>query len=130
MGFQAAQLEQTQHTNHVHNNRAQGRENNYFGGCARKQGQKTHYSTRHQRPVRSLFKLRRLEPHADRPFVAPFYPYFPIVALVLSLVSMVAIVYYNPGLSALFFVPLGVSLLIFQLWGRKHVKPILKDQDV
>ncbi len=78
----------------------------------------------------SLFKLRRTEPHADRPFVAPFYPYFPIIALVLSLVSMVAIVYYNPGLSALFFVPLGVSLLIFQLWGRKHVKPILKDQDV
>ena len=74
----------------------------------------------------SLFKLRRIEPHTDRPFMAPFYPYFPAIALVLSLVCMVAIVYYNPGLGLIFFGLLAILLLIFQLWGRKYVKPISK----
>ncbi|MBC7920071.1 MAG: ethanolamine permease [Ferruginibacter sp.] len=51
----------------------------------------------------SLFVLRKKEPNLARPFRAPFYPYFPLVALGLSGVCLGAIVYYNPGLSLLFF---------------------------
>lgn len=35
----------------------------------------------------SLFVLRVKEPHADRPFITPFYPWFPGIALVLSVFS-------------------------------------------
>jgi ethanolamine permease len=50
----------------------------------------------------SLMRLRRREPHLERPFRAPLYPLFPITALVIALVSLVAIVYYNPQVAGLF----------------------------
>ncbi|MDR6560874.1 MULTISPECIES: ethanolamine permease [unclassified Arcicella] len=76
----------------------------------------------------SLLALRKKEPQLDRPFIAPFYPYFPIIALVLSLVCMVAIVYYNQYLSVLFFGSLIVCLLGFVLkfGGKIAPKTIIK----
>lgn len=50
----------------------------------------------------SLFKLRRDEPKLARPFKAPFYPWFPAIALALSAVSLAAMVWYNPGLAAIY----------------------------
>lgn len=51
----------------------------------------------------SLIVLRKKEPKLERPFKAPFYPIFPLVAFVLSVVCMVAIVYYNQDLGMIFF---------------------------
>ncbi len=53
-----------------------------------------------------VFRLRRREPHLNRPFRTPLFPIFPSLALLLALVSLVAIVYYNPQL-AVIFVALG-----------------------
>ena len=61
----------------------------------------------------SLFALRRKEPNLYRPFKTPFYPWFPLIALVLSLVCLLAIMYYNRALSLLFFSTLSLSLLLF-----------------
>ena len=61
----------------------------------------------------SLFILRKKEPQLERPFKAPFYPYFPIIALVLSVVCLISIVYYNLILSAFFFVLMLVLIAIF-----------------
>ena len=61
----------------------------------------------------SLFVLRKKEPLLERPFVAPFYPYFPMVALVLSVVCLVSIVYYNALLSLIFFGFMLVLIIIF-----------------
>ena len=61
----------------------------------------------------SLFALRRKEPNLYRPFKTPFYPWFPLIALVLSLVCLLAIMYYNRTLSLLFFSTLALSLLLF-----------------
>ena len=47
----------------------------------------------------SLFRLRRDQPHLDRPFIAPFYPVFPAIALVLAIVCLAAVVINNPGTS-------------------------------
>jgi ethanolamine permease len=58
----------------------------------------------------SLIVLRKKEPNLERPFKAPFYPFFPIIAFVLSLVCMVAIVYYNQTLGMIFF---GLMLICF-----------------
>jgi ethanolamine permease len=61
----------------------------------------------------SLFVLRQKEPNLERPFQTPFYPYFPAIALVLSSVCLVSIVYYNLILSAIFFGAMAVLILIF-----------------
>lgn len=70
----------------------------------------------------SLFKLRKKEPELVRPFVAPLYPYFPIIALVLSAISLIAIIYYNWKLSILFFSILLVLIILFVTLG-KHKEP-------
>jgi ethanolamine permease len=70
----------------------------------------------------SLFILRKKEPGLERPFRAPFYPWFPAIALLLSGVSLIAIVYYNPVLALLFFSGLIIALAIFVTMG-KHRRP-------
>ncbi|WP_158796223.1 ethanolamine permease [Pedobacter sp. L105] len=74
----------------------------------------------------SLFILRKKEPELKRPFRSPFYPVFPAVALVLSFVCLMAIVYYNLILSFIFFAGLAVSVFIFILTG-KHKEKITND---
>jgi ethanolamine permease len=69
----------------------------------------------------SLFILRKKEPELERPFKAPFYPWFPGIALVLSVVSLIAIIYYNQMLALLFFAGLIIALIIFVAMG-KHKK--------
>jgi ethanolamine permease len=66
-----------------------------------------------------LFVLRSKEPGLERPFKAPLYPFFPLIALVLSLVCLVAIVYYNLNLSVLFFGVLLAGILLFKLFYKK-----------
>ncbi|MGI4734709.1 MAG: ethanolamine permease [Janthinobacterium lividum] len=62
----------------------------------------------------SLFALRRREPALARPFAVPGYPLVPLLALVLSVVSLGALVYYNLGLSGIFLAGLLVVLGIFK----------------
>ena len=50
----------------------------------------------------SLFRLRQREPRLERPFRTPAYPLFPAIALLLAVVSLVAIVWDNLMLSAIF----------------------------
>ncbi len=66
----------------------------------------------------ALFVLRRKEPGLERPFSVPLYPYFPAIALILSLVCLTAIVYYNPVLSLWFFAGLALLVVVFVAGGR------------
>ncbi|QRR01899.1 ethanolamine permease [Dyadobacter sandarakinus] len=63
----------------------------------------------------ALFALRQKEPAMDRPFSVPLYPWFPAIALLLSAVCLVAIVYYNLMLSLWFFGGLAAIAGIFVL---------------
>jgi ethanolamine permease len=63
----------------------------------------------------TLFVLRRREPALARPYAVPFYPWCPLIALVLSCLVLGAIVYYNPRLSALFFGMLALAVAVFVL---------------
>jgi ethanolamine permease len=56
----------------------------------------------------SLFKLRRAEPGLERSFRAPGYPVVPAIALLLALVCLVAMVWFNPIVALIF-----VGLLLF-----------------
>jgi ethanolamine permease len=66
----------------------------------------------------SLFALRRREPELARPFAVPGYPLVPLVALVLSLVSLGALVYYNVLVSGVFLIGLMGALGIFKVVKR------------
>jgi ethanolamine permease len=56
----------------------------------------------------SLFRLRRREAQPRRPFLAPVYPVFPIVAVSIAATSLIAIAYYNPAVCGVF---VGLGLL-------------------
>ncbi|MCF5918961.1 amino acid permease, partial [Xanthomonas perforans] len=56
----------------------------------------------------SLFRLRRAEPGLERSFRAPWYPVVPAIALLLALVCLVAMVWFNPIVALIF-----LGLLLF-----------------
>ncbi|WP_259067601.1 ethanolamine permease [Mucilaginibacter sp. X4EP1] len=70
----------------------------------------------------SLFVLRRKEPALERPFASPFYPIFPAIALIISSVTLFAIIYFNLKLSLYFFAGLAVVTGIFLLMGKHKVQ--------
>lgn len=73
----------------------------------------------------SLFRLRRTEPTLERPFSTPFYPAVPTISLLLSVVCLLAIMYYNPGLSLIFGGLLIISWVLFRRFvpGISHLAP-------
>jgi len=73
----------------------------------------------------SLFILRKKEPMLHRPFVSPFYPYFPAIALVLSAVCLIAIIWFNLVLSILFLACMAVVVILFIASG-KHKKMLVQ----
>ncbi|RZK76457.1 MAG: ethanolamine permease, partial [Pedobacter sp.] len=73
----------------------------------------------------SLFILRKKEPLLERPFSAPLYPFFPAVALIISVICMVAIVYYNFMISLVFFVGMALASLLFVYLGKHKVKIVV-----
>jgi ethanolamine permease len=50
----------------------------------------------------ALLQLRRSEPALERPFRAPCYPWFPLIALAAALICLVTMIYYNALLFAIF----------------------------
>lgn len=69
----------------------------------------------------SLFVLRRKAPQLHRPYVAPFYPWMPGIALVLAFVCCVTIICFYPWLSLLFFAGLATVMILFYLTDRHQV---------
>ena len=65
----------------------------------------------------SLFKLRKQASHQPS-FKTPLYPWFPAIALVLSFVSLIAIIYYNFLLSIIFFAGLIVAFILFKMFNK------------
>jgi len=69
----------------------------------------------------SLFILRKKEPGLDRPFASPFYPVFPAIALLISTVTLFAIIWFNAILSLFFFGGLMLFIAIFVAMGKHKV---------
>ncbi|HEX5170022.1 MAG TPA: ethanolamine permease [Cyclobacteriaceae bacterium] len=70
----------------------------------------------------SLFKLRSKNPALERPYRAPLYPWFPLIALSLSFVSLIAIVYYNLLISSLFIIGFALTWILFKITGTHKTK--------
>ncbi|MDM0057999.1 ethanolamine permease [Variovorax fucosicus] len=73
----------------------------------------------------ALFKLRRTEPGLERTYRAPFYPVFPAIALVLGVVCLGAMVWFNAMLTLLFLVLMALAYGYFLATGaqRKAAAP-------
>lgn len=67
----------------------------------------------------ALLKLRKKEPELPRPFKVPFYPLFPLTALVIALVSFFAMAIYNPALTGIYFLLVIGCYGLFKL-GVRH----------
>jgi ethanolamine permease len=61
----------------------------------------------------SLFKLRAEHPDMPRPYKAPFYPLFPAIALIGSIICMAAMIYYNTLIFAIFVGLLLIGYVYF-----------------
>jgi ethanolamine permease len=68
----------------------------------------------------SLLVLRKKEPELERPFRVPMYPVFPIVALGIAVVCLVAMVTLNIKLSIIYFSLLLLSYIWFWFTVRGH----------
>jgi len=69
----------------------------------------------------SFLRLRKKEPQMNRPFKVPLYPFFPVIALIISVVSFMAMIVYNLKLALVYLLILGVSFLTFKLVKNKTV---------
>lgn len=70
----------------------------------------------------ALLKLRQTEPNLERPFKAPLYPLFPIIALVIATVSFIAMSIYNWQLALVYLGLLAVAYMYYFIFvERKQV---------
>jgi ethanolamine permease len=63
----------------------------------------------------AFLRLRKNEPQLERPFKVPMYPVFPIVALVLSTLSFIAMGIYNFKLLMIYLLMMAVCFVLFKL---------------
>jgi ethanolamine permease len=70
----------------------------------------------------ALLRLRKKEPALERPFKVPAYPVFPIIALVIATVSLIAMVIYNLRLALIYFILMGACYVSFKLFKTKQSK--------
>lgn len=61
----------------------------------------------------TVLVMRKKEPALDRPFKVPMYPYFPVLALVIGVVCMVAMIRFYPDIALLYFGLLALAYLAF-----------------
>lgn len=67
----------------------------------------------------SLFRLRRAQPNLERPFRVPLYPFVPALALVISIVALAAVTWFNPLLAGIYALLLLLAWTWFKLFHEK-----------
>ncbi|MHA4811840.1 ethanolamine permease [Flavitalea flava] len=76
----------------------------------------------------AVLALRKKEPDLERPFKVPFYPYFPLIALLIAALSMVAMITLNINLSLIYFSILGLGYIWFHFFVKQHIVKIPNDK--
>ena len=64
----------------------------------------------------SLIVLRKNEPDLKRPFKVPFYPLTPFLALVIAIISLFFVGYYNVEIALIYFTLLIIAFVGFKLF--------------
>jgi ethanolamine permease len=68
----------------------------------------------------SLIVLKQKAPALDRPFKVPFYPYTPIIAIIIGAISLIAMVLYNPILFTIYITMMIVCFGLFIFINRNN----------
>ncbi|NND05570.1 MAG: ethanolamine permease [Saprospiraceae bacterium] len=64
----------------------------------------------------SVLKLRKTQPNLLRPFAVPFYPWTPLIALLIASIALVAITIYNPWQAAIYLAIMVLSFIWFKVF--------------
>ena len=67
----------------------------------------------------TVIALRKKDPALPRPFKTPLYPYFPVIALIIAGVSLIAMTTLNIKLSLIYFSILGLSYILFYFFAKR-----------
>jgi ethanolamine permease len=67
----------------------------------------------------SMLQLRKKEPGLERPFRVPLYPAFPVVALTIASMAIVAMTIYNFNLALFYVLLMALSFGIFKLFKKR-----------
>jgi len=67
----------------------------------------------------TIFALRKKHPEMERPFKVPFYPLAPAVGLVISVVALFAVTYYNQMLALIFAGIMAFAYAYFKIFAAK-----------
>jgi ethanolamine permease len=68
----------------------------------------------------SQLQLRKKEPHLERPFKVPIYPLFPITALIIAIISFVAMTIFNLELAIIYFAIMGICYGAFRICKKEN----------
>jgi len=63
----------------------------------------------------ALLQLRKKEPGLERPFKVPFYPFFPVTALVIAVISFVAMIIFNFKIAIIYFLLMSICYIAFKI---------------
>lgn len=74
----------------------------------------------------SLLLLRKNEPTLDRPFKVPLYPAFPVVALLIAVISFAAMTIFNFRLALVYFALLAGCFFFFKVFKSSSGKDEFK----
>jgi ethanolamine permease len=77
----------------------------------------------------ALFRLRKSEPNLERPFRTPLFPALPLIALALSFLSLGVIVYFNPGITALFVGGFLLALVYYRATAKRRAEAVQEGAD-
>jgi ethanolamine permease len=69
----------------------------------------------------SMLQLRKKEPGLHRPFRVPLYPVFPVTALVIACVSIIAMTVYNFYLALFYILLMALSFGIFKFIRKREI---------
>ncbi len=70
----------------------------------------------------SLLRLRKKEPMLQRPFRVSCYPFFPVTALVIASLSLIAMTFYNFKLALFYILLLILSYGLFKLLKKQETQ--------
>jgi ethanolamine permease len=63
----------------------------------------------------AFLRLRKKEPHLERPFKVPFYPASPVIALVIAVVAFIAMTIYNFKLALIYCGIMAVCFVLYKM---------------
>jgi len=70
----------------------------------------------------TFFKLRKSHPDMPRPFKAFLYPYAQIAALIIAIVSFIAMTIFNPTLAAIYFALMALGFAWYKFYVTEEDK--------